>query len=503
MQRTNIVKLILSLQIVCCVAIGVAAQKANKEPSPTPTPERPRAIVALLNDARLAAPELGVDTFLKVVESKKISDQVWRREILDEAMRMADEVKYPVRRSRAYYGTGIVDTVSGYLTNAHDQSLDTLSLKARIIKAWLADDKVLARQILFQMGGDLKLKPLRCEDAMGYMVDEIYTTVGAVGKGAFSPKEIADGVRGLFVLPWIENIESPSQIMPVVDLLTGLQSPAVERRLLANAFERAISRNFGDDRSFSHAFYRDGYKVGSFIVAADDPTSLTSAWREFLAKNSGGPRCLDSKPKKGQLPQPISDFNPMFPEKSRFSEDDFGSVEYSGIPQDKLYLNSEMHKKISMLFKTAREKKNLPENNNDKAAQLEWQLKVTDILDALDSWKASAEETDSEVFNQKTVFYRVMIPEVADTELKVVVTRSFMRYLAGSPMQKDSFIEWIYHARWVAAKYPELFKGLEEDFPNPNFKVMLEAKKMLGEPDKAKKSYPQQPPKPGSEPPKP
>src|SRR5688572_14416489 len=46
------------------VCLPIYAQK------PTPTPERSRQIVLLLDDARVAAPELGVDTFLKVVESK-------------------------------------------------------------------------------------------------------------------------------------------------------------------------------------------------------------------------------------------------------------------------------------------------------------------------------------------------------------------------------------------------------------------------------------------------
>ena len=190
-------KLFFSIMIACSVALAVSAQKTVKEPSPTPTPERPREIVALLNDARLAAPELAVDTVLRVLESKKIKDVQWRRELLEEAMRMADDVKYPIRRERAYYGTGIVDTVSGYMTYAYNEKLDTLSLKARIIKDWLAEDKTRARQIVYQMGGDLKLKPLTCDDAMGYLVDDIYASVAAVAKDSFTPTEISDGVRGL------------------------------------------------------------------------------------------------------------------------------------------------------------------------------------------------------------------------------------------------------------------------------------------------------------------
>src|SRR5205823_13616946 len=113
-------KLYLSFLIVCGAISSVSAQKTNKEPTPTPTPERPREIVALLNDARLAAPELGVDTFLKVVESKKVTDPVWRKEIIEEAMRMTDGVKNPVRMTAVYFPHTAVDTRAGYLSYAFD-----------------------------------------------------------------------------------------------------------------------------------------------------------------------------------------------------------------------------------------------------------------------------------------------------------------------------------------------------------------------------------------------
>ncbi len=472
-------KLFFSIMIACSVALAVSAQKTVKEPSPTPTPERPREIVALLNDARLAAPELAVDTVLRVLESKKIKDVQWRRELLEEAMRMADDVKYPIRRERAYYGTGIVDTVSGYMTYAYNEKLDTLSLKARIIKDWLAEDKTRARQIVYQMGGDLKLKPLTCDDAMGYLVDDIYASVAAVAKDSFTPTEISDGVRGLFLLPWIENMQSPTQILPIMEMLSGLKGPAPEHQLLINALERAVNRSFGDDLSFSHAFFRASYKASQFINSAREREELTMAWRDFLAKNSSGPRCLESKPKnKDDLPHPVAEFNFMFPEEKRFTVEDFVAVEYRGAPKDKLYLDSEMYKKVSLLFKAARETKNRPENKDDKSAQLEWQTKISDVLQALDSWKASAEETESEVFNPKTVFYGSMIPEVADPEMKAAVMRAFMRYLAGSPMQKDSFIEWFYYTRWLTGKDPAMFDELAPDFPNPNFKVMRATKKL-------------------------
>ena len=471
---------------LCLIALNVIAAAQKPTPSPRPTPERAREIVALLNDARLAAPELGVDTFLKVVESKKVTEPVWRREILEEALRMTDDVKYPIRRKSTYIVLGgVVDTVAGYMTYAYDQNLDAFSLKGRIAKDWLTEDKMRARQIIFQINGDLKLKPLTCGEAMVYEPTELYTSVGAVAKAVFSPTEVAEGVRGLFVLPWIENMQSPSQIAPVMEMLSALQSPPAERQMLVNALERAMSRSFNDDRAFTQVITRDGYRVGSFISNSPDRTDLSAALHELVKKNAGGTRCIESKPpKKGELPLPLMDINTLFPEEQRFSAEDFESAEYSGSIKDKLYIDLESYKRISHLYKTARETKNLSENKNDKTAQLEWQLKITELLYALDSWKASPDETEAEVFNQKAVFYEGVVFEVTDTELKKVVIRAFMRCLDRSPMQKESFIEWLFYQRRFASKNNAEFNELAPEFPNPNFKVIVAANKFLEEPKK-------------------
>lgn len=89
--KKKAMKLLLPVRIsLICIALTspILAQK------PTPTPERDRRIVALINDARLAAPELKVDTLLKLVETNKVIDAVWRKEIIDEALRMIDDVQY-------------------------------------------------------------------------------------------------------------------------------------------------------------------------------------------------------------------------------------------------------------------------------------------------------------------------------------------------------------------------------------------------------------------------
>src|SRR5262245_43548857 len=100
----------LTLALVVLCTSFLMAQTAEKtstptstpqtrtSPSPTPKPpERPRQLVQLISDARLAAPELCADVILKRLESNKIADVAWSKELLDEVLRLADEVKDPFR----------------------------------------------------------------------------------------------------------------------------------------------------------------------------------------------------------------------------------------------------------------------------------------------------------------------------------------------------------------------------------------------------------------------
>ena len=86
---------------------------------------------------------------------------------------------------------------------------------------------------------------------MTYKVDDIYPVVAKVATASFTEKQVAEGQRALFVVPWIENIESPTQIGAALQLLQQMQGSPVERQMLFSGFSRSINRDFKDDRSFA------------------------------------------------------------------------------------------------------------------------------------------------------------------------------------------------------------------------------------------------------------
>ena len=468
----------IALPILVLIVFSSIGSAQTAEKKPAPAPERAREIISLLGEARLAAPEIGVDTFIKVAQSKKVTDAAWRLEILEEALRMSGDVKYPVRRVVIPFNGIPVDTVAGYLSYAHDQKLDDLSLKSRIIRELLKVNKERARQVVFELGGRLGLKPLKCEDALAYEVSDIYRVVGAVAKEVFTPKEVADGVRAQFVAAWFENITSPAQIAPALDLLEQFKGSEAEKFLLFAAMSQTIDRNFGDDRSFGYAAERDllGNRIARLVSGTDAPSlkaDLLTAFRNFMIKNLKGTRCKENTIKPDSVvPAYVRDANFLFAEKP-MTIDEIAQTESALGAKVIRYWRSETSKKLQNMFRGLRAAK-----TQEGMTQDEWSVKFNQFIEELDSWTSSDNETDSEVFNQKAVLLRTLYDSVHERKLREVWMGSFVKFLDRSAMQKQGLIEWLLHARWLANKEPEMFAATAGSSNSPNLRLLVSAKKV-------------------------
>ncbi|CAN5388213.1 hypothetical protein BH10ACI2_BH10ACI2_19230 [soil metagenome] len=488
----NIIPKMLPIAI-WVIVLNVFATAQKPSASPKPTPERSREIVALLNDARLAAPELAVDTFLRVVELKKVTDPVWRKEIIDEALRVIDDVQYAMPMRPAYggeveRGNELLDTQEFVIVVGSGAKLDRLSFRGRVIELLLETDRERAKQMVFQMGGQLGLKPRSCEDALTYSPDDIYMVVGKVAKAVFSEQQIAEGQRALFVAPWIENIESPRQIYSALNLLQQMQGSAVERQTLFNAASTAINRNFKDDRSFTYQWEGLAGKVGKITSGEPDPlkSDLANAFRGMLVKNLRGTRCTDNEVKKaGPLPVYVEAANKLFPEKPLTIED-VSTSDLSGTAKLTHIL------KKSTAGRKFREEllavvgDQIVDNKviNHDLADADWASRITEFIDRSLSFEGTDSETESELLFLKAAFVGRVIHGVNPGDLRKSIVRKYIRLLAASNLQKTSFIEWRFWIADAERMAPESFYLIAAEFPNPNLKLMANAKKLLEEPKK-------------------
>lgn len=51
-----------------------------------------------------------------------------------------------------------------------------------------------------------------------------------------------------------------------------------------------------------------------------------------------------------------------------------------------------------------------------------------------------------------------------------------MRFLNGSSIQKENFIEWYFHVKKIAEQEPAVFAELISEFPNPHFRIIQDVK---------------------------
>ncbi len=474
------------LLLSACI-ISTFAQK------PTPTPERNRQIVALLNDARLAAPELAVDTLLKVVESKKVTDPVWRKEIIDEALRTVDDVQYPMPMRPGFGGkveaNNLLQGTEDYLrVFAHGAKLERLSFKGRVINLLLETEPARAKQMVFQMGGDFGLKPRSCEDALAYSPEGIYPVVVKVAKTVFNEKQIADGQRALFVAPWIENIESPRQIYPALDFVQQLQDSAAERQILFNAASKAIDRNFKDDRSFTYSWEAIAARVGKLVAGEADPhkSDLMNAFRSMLLKNLRGTRCKDNEIKKGDpLPDYIQASNKILGDKP-ITFEEISTAEYAGTPKlvNIAKKSSEARKMFEEML-TVRDirivdNKVVHHDVND----IEWAGHVNELIDRVLSFEGTSSDTETEILFLKAGLVTSMLSGIDESELRKSIVRKYIRLLVGSKLQKTSFIDWRFWIADAEQTAEDSFYEIASEFPNQNLRVMAAANKLFTEPKK-------------------
>lgn len=481
--------------LICVVlASPIMAQK------PTPAPERDRRIVALINDARLAAPELTVDTLLKLVETKKVTDPVWRKEIIDEALRAIDHVQYPIpmhagiRPDRDGTIRSLNDTEAFFLIAALSAKLDRLSLKGRVINLLLEAEPQRARQLIFQMGGDLGLKPRSCEDVLTYVPDDIYPIVVKVAKALFNEKQVEEGQRALFVVPWIENIQSPRQIYPALALVRDLQGSPAERQILMNALSRAIDRDFKDDRSFTSGLPMITARIGRLIEGESVPLKLDlkNAFRSMVAKNLAGNRCKDNQVNRDEpLPDYVLAVNKLVPEKSFIIEDLIGA-EFSGtIKVTHLYQKSSLARKFREELLAVRGQKVVDDKIvNHDANDVEWAGRVTEMIDRLLSTDGRDGETESELLYLKAAFVGGMLSGIDQGDLRKSIVRRYLRLIVASRLQNTSFIEWRLWLSEIERRDFALIAELAPDFPNANLKVIIASKKLLETPTKVEAAAP-------------
>jgi hypothetical protein len=458
-KTTTIVPIVLALSAFCSLCFcqdQPNKQTSEKRPAIAKdrVPRRPFEIENLVNETRALPPEFALDALLRIAASKQVSDPQWKREILEEAFRLASELKNPLRQRAVYIPATSVDTRSGYRSNAFDLRLDALSVKSRVIAGMLAIDKDRALEMVGTISPKLPLKNLTCTDAMVYDVSELYQVLEKVSKVAFSEKQIEQGERLQLLLPFVENMTWPAQVAPIANLIVSLRLPNRELLPISYAFINALKKISADDRSFTDALLKDRMlravsDLFLFYRQQNLPyKELLDALRDYLTRHLQGTRCQDTFLSDGkEVPSYIRDTsNFLYPDRPLTIDDVRPSKLERGAPKTSYYRTLEAAKLM-------KDYKSLPwddENNkpvtDETKATAEWQQRMLDYLTELEAWKGTSEDSEIDYFHQKSVLYFALAKLAPSGILREKVISSYLKTLSQSESQKESRIEWLLYA---------------------------------------------------------
>src|SRR5277367_3608565 len=372
------------------------------------TAKIPDAIRPLVDLSRSAPPEFGADALLRLVESGRLTDVDARRELVDEAFRLAVSAKAPLRRR--YLPGSTYDTSNGPLQQAHNLKLDTLSLQSRAVTDMLRIDAPAARKLLQEMPPPI-FEPLSCDDAFYYDVADFYRAVSAVVNGAFTPEERAKEEHVSFLLGYIGQVSNPAQLYPLAQAIQSAGVNDAQREVLWAKLNAMLAGVAVDDRSMS-ALTTEAPQGTDLILTAmrqrsagcknDAPQQAPGT----VAANGAQPKSGDATPKLDRWWQSAA---------AKRMLDDGRKLRYS--VEGRMLTDAERSTE-------------------------EWQQRLADYLSALGGWSASDENSEADYFNEKCSVFIALVELIPPGAQRDKMFETFMDFIAGSPLQQERPVEW-------------------------------------------------------------
>ena len=455
-----------------CLAINVSCAYPQKKESPVNVAqseseikakaERERiAVENLISDAQSQQAEIAADALIRLAESNKAIPVQRKIKLLEEAFSRASEAQYPVRIRYS----GIADTRSGMLAEALDLQLDKLSLQSRAVKAMLSLDKKRAKELFDEIPSKLSLAPAGCREGFVFPdVDIFYETLGAVLANGFTEKERKQDTHILYLLPYIENINSPAQIAPVIKTVLSLKPNQIQLSILGGVFLRALKNLPGDDHSFRQSM--SGNKSVAQIVnlrqAYGDrqlpDQEITQAFRTYLLKQLNGTRCADGlklndKPPpapKYLLPNYLEFVNADLLRGNPITAEQIEPFKVEGAEKSTEYYSDSGEENRLEKYRKLRFTEGDKEVSEAEREQDEWRVGFSQLLNDVVAWSADDSATDErDFFHQKCIFFQSLLEITPTDELKLRVDafNQYLFFVSNSPMQRENRAEWLMQAQ--------------------------------------------------------
>jgi acetyl esterase/lipase len=439
--------------------VSQAQRVSEADPGKYRNPE----LVRLIDELRVTPPEFAASSMIKLSAHPEIDD-VWRKEILEEAFRIAFDAKYPCKMK--HLSESDLETRSGYKSMAFDLEMDRLSLQTLAILDLVRIDRRKARLLWGEMRKP-ELAPLSCEDTLVYDVLKYYLAMAEMARKAFTDEEMKIGEDVKFVDSHMVVIASPAELMAATVAIRELKITDAHFNLLVETYSRALENVANDNRSF---WSNPEESSGAAIALAAEcerrafPADfLLSRYRDYMVRQLGAPRCADNLKSDGKRYIPPEFVTKLNEAVGRYQY--IPKITYADFAPRRLDLPARFYpywtsprarglfQKIQLLHygqipKQPTRWKSItpPEPLSFEVRQSsEWQYKLSDFLREMAEWKPEHEASRADYFHQKCHLFNELLELSPNSDMRLRMLDEYMAFLEQNRFECESFIDWYQH----------------------------------------------------------
>ncbi len=389
----------------------------------------PADVASLLDLVSATPPEFAADAILKVQSRVKAASV--RAQLLEDAFLLADSAQETTRRK--YTGERFPITRIFVKSTAYGFGLDRLSLRRRAVEAMLPLDPKRARQML------VSVRPLGLHEATcaGLLIDDVsayYAIAARVINEAFEEEERRKGEHLALAIEILQGIASPVELGPAALMILQLRLSAPERDDVVSGFASALARVNGDDLSFSESLWQlDGAIRKGFLP-------LLSVYRGYLVRHLTGVRCASNvNPESSQfkLEAEIAGFLRDHEMPLSDAERRPAKTEMVEKPETFGWDQARLVEALKKLIGSPGKRLSDEERNT-----VEWRSRFSEVVRLVDVAKPPAGQDEFDFFKERSSILSELAALSPPGPERQHVLGIAVHTLAGSPVQRESWIEW-------------------------------------------------------------
>jgi len=412
---------------------------------------------SLLLKARAVSAEFRSDSLIRLATSNLTQDNNLKVELLQEAFDYAGGSAFAVKKTQ-FAGT-YADAPSGYLAQAYDLGLDTISLRCRVVSAMSKVDQKRARDLFSGIGikSDLQ-SAASCKESLIFDVRVYYESFKDLTKSGFSAKQIEEGYKAQFIEDRIYEMVSPVQIGPLAKALKALNLDSDGLQRFVPAFSRQLRQLSSDYRTFyaSETVFSVTESINELILLMEKsgiPSRvLADAYRDYVVKSVSQRVCADNYEGEGKLPAFVRRANFFVFAWKPITKEEVKTLGVDPSYAEAPFWTSAISRKLLDALRRLKFNEKGGSYTDAERDTARWKEQLGDVLRVMADWRTGDEISEEAYLNEKAIAYRTLLEVAPTDDIRAEILRGFLNFLESFNSDKINRIELYWHLKEVLAQ---------------------------------------------------